>query len=139
MAMIDINYWAVLVSAIVSMLIGAFWYSPAGFGKAWMQLMGIGKKDMDKATGKGMGSRYFMMFVGTLVMVYVLAYFVNYAGASDIMAGLQAGFWAWLGFIAPIMLSSVLWEGKPWKLYWINVTHYLVVLLVSGAILAAWH
>ena len=50
---IDLNYWAVLVSAVASMTIGALWYSPILFGKIWMNLMKIDLKSMDKMEDKG--------------------------------------------------------------------------------------
>lgn len=51
---------------------------------------------------------------------------------------MQAGFWAWLGFVATIMLGMTLWEGKPFRLYLLNAGYQLLNLLVMGAILAAW-
>ncbi|MDO8656228.1 MAG: DUF1761 domain-containing protein, partial [Nanoarchaeota archaeon] len=41
-----INYLAVLVAAIISMIVGAFWYSPYLFGKQWTELMNLAPKDM---------------------------------------------------------------------------------------------
>ncbi|MCR4312064.1 MAG: DUF1761 domain-containing protein [Candidatus Uhrbacteria bacterium] len=79
-----------------------------------------------------------MMFVGILIMAYVLAHFIEYAGASTAKEGAEGGFWSWLGFIAPVTLGTVLWGGKSWKLWAINNGHYLVALLVMGAIIAGW-
>lgn len=47
----------------------------------------------------------------------------------------MAGFWNWLGFIAPVTLGVVLWEGKPWKLWVLHNAYYLLALLVMGVIL----
>ena len=134
---VSINYLAVLVTAVISMVIGFLWYGPL-FGKVWMQLMKIDKKKMEEAKKKGMAKSYIIMFIGLIIMNYILAHFVSYAQAKTAVEGMQLGFWIWLGFIATVMLSSVLWEGRPVKLYLINVAHYLVALLVSGAILAVW-
>ena len=43
-----VNYWAILVSGVAAVVIGAVWYSPGVFGKAWMQLVGFKKEDMKK-------------------------------------------------------------------------------------------
>lgn len=138
MATVDINYWAVLVSALAAFGIGAVWYSLL-FGKQWMQLMNINLAAMNKPEMKKKATRgYVIMFIALLVMAYVLAHFVDYADANSIGEGILAGFWIWLGFLATTMLGSFLWEDKPLALYLINVGHYLVVLLVMGAILAAW-
>ena len=138
MPQVDINYVAVLIAAIVSMAIGSFWYSMKGFGKQWMALSGITPDKINAAKAKGMQKTYAIAFVGSLVMSYVLAHFVDYAGAATIARGAQAGFWSWLGFIAPVALGSVLWEGKPWKLYVLNNAYYLVSLMVMGALLTVW-
>jgi hypothetical protein len=57
---------------------------------------------------------------------------------TGVAAGLQAAFWNWLGFVAPVTIGSVLWESRPWKFWFITAGYYLVVLLINGAILAAW-
>lgn len=136
MPTIDINYWAVLVAAIAGMAIGAIWYSVL-FGKKWMELMNLDEKKMEVMKEKAKWS-YVWGFLTLLVTAYVLAHIVDYTEATTWLAGLQAGFWVWLGFVATIMLGSVLWEGKPVKLYLIGTAHELVNLLVMGVILAVW-
>ncbi len=136
MPTIDINYWAVLVAAIVGMAIGAIWYSVL-FGKKWMELMNIDSQKMDEMKAKAKWS-YVWGFLTLLVTAYVLAHLVDYAEATTWLGGLQAGFWVWLGFVATVMLGGVLWEGKPVKLYLIGAAHELVSLLVMGVILALW-
>lgn len=133
----EISYLAVLISAIAGFVIGALWYSVL-FGKVWMKLSGMDRKKIEKEKKKGMAKSYVAGFAALLVMAFVLAHFVDMAEATTVLGGAQAGFWSWLGFIAPVMLGSVIWEGKSLKLYIINVAHYLVVLLVMGSILAVW-
>src|SRR3989344_2277117 len=134
----DINYLAVLVAAVASMALGFLWYGPL-FGKTWAQLMGFDKKKMAEAKKKGMPKQtWVLMVAGTLVTSYVLAHFVDYLDATNVAGALQAGFWLWLGFIVPVQLGMVLWEGKPWKLYFINVAYYLVNLSVMASILVLW-
>ena len=138
---VPINYLAVLASGIASMIIGALWYGPL-FGKQWMALSGKTPADIKAAKAKGMAKSYALMFVGALVMAYVLAHALvfasEYLGAVGVAAGLMAGFWNWLGFIAPVTLGTVLLDGKPWKLSIRNTADYLVTLLVMGVILAMW-
>ena len=132
---VPINYLAVLVAAVASMVVGFLWYGPV-FGKAWMKEMGMSKEK------KGAGKSYGMMFVGSLVMSYVLAHATIFAATyfkmSGVSAGLMSGFWNWMGFVAPVTLGSVLWEGKSWKLWVLNNGYYLVTLLAMGTILSVW-
>ena len=134
----DINYWAVLVSAIVSMIIGMIWYNPSVFGSIWMKGIGKNEKDMQKDKEKGMAWRYIFALISSLVMSFILAHVVDYTEAVSIGRGLEAGFWIWLGFIATTMTGMVLWEVKPWKVYFINAGFYLVSLIIQGSILAVW-
>ena len=138
---VPINYMAVLGGAVVSMVLGSLWYGPL-FGKAWIALSGMSEKQMAMAKEKGMGSSYALMFVGSLVMSFVLAHALVFASAylkaDGISAGLTAGFWNWLGFIAPVTLSTVLWDKKPWKLWILNNGYHLTSLLLMGALLAVW-
>lgn len=138
MPIIEVNYLAVLGAAAINMGLGAFWYSMSGFGKTWMKLSGISKEDIEKAKKAGMTKSYGIAALGSFVMAYVLAHIIGFAQGDTIAEGLQGGAWVWLGFVATVLLSSVLWENKPWKLYAINAGYYLVSLLLMGALLAVW-
>ena len=132
----NINYVSVLAAAVVNMVLGYLWYGPF-FGKMWMKLTGRTKESMEKDKAQMpivMGS----MFLGALVMAYVLAHFVQLAGATTLIGGATVGFWAWLGFVATTMLQDVLYEKKNKQLAAINMGYNLVALVVNGAILASW-
>ena len=137
MPMANVNITAVLVAAIASFVIGGLWYGPL-FGKLWVKLSGFGKKELKAAKEKGVGMTYVLGFIATLVTAYVLAFFVDYTQATTINAGIQTGSWIWLGFVAPVLIGSVLWEGKPFKLFVLNAAHWLVSLGVMASILAVW-
>lgn len=123
-------------AAVAAMIIGASWYSPLGFGKAWVRLSGVSKATMEKAKKKGMGKSYAAAFASNIVMASVLALFISGPRASA-YSGVVTGGFIWLGFIATMTLGMVLWEGKPFKLYLLNNGHELVTLVVMGAILGA--
>ena len=136
---VNVNFLAVLVSVIASMIIGALWYSPVLFGKAWMKLSKINPQTIKQSQKKGMWKAYLGTFIGLFVMGYVLSHIIAYAQAHTLLGGITAGVWVWIGFIAPVMLGSIFWEQKPITLYVINVAHYLVVLIIMGGILGVWH
>jgi len=138
MASVDINYIAVFVATLVSFVLGFLWYSPSWFGTTWMKLSGIDMKKAKAAQKKGMGKTMFIGFLSTLVMAYVLAWFIKMMSIGTAIGGMQTAFWIWLGFFAMPQLGIVLWERKPVQLYYINTGHYLVTLLIMGAILAVW-
>ncbi|MGB3922110.1 MAG: DUF1761 domain-containing protein [Minisyncoccia bacterium] len=137
---IGINYWAVLVAAVSSMAVGFLWYGLL-FKKPWMAMMGYAPEVM---SGMKMAANkaYAIQFVASLVMAYVLSHVLvfatSYMNSSGWTSGASSGFWMWLGFVAPVSLGVVLWENKPWKLWYINASHYLVSLIVMGIILSLW-
>ncbi len=104
--------------------------------------MGMTKESMKGFKNSDMAKLYGIQLLGSLVMAFVLAHTIVFAmaflGSTGISAGLQTGFWNWLGFVAPTTLASVLWEGKSWKLYALNNAYYLVLLSVMGVLLALW-
>lgn len=135
---VNVNYLAILVASVASFLLGWLWHSPMVFGKMWMKLSDMDQKKIDAAKKKGMAKPILLQFIATLVMGYVLAYFVSYAEAGTIIEGAMVGIWTWIGFVATVMIGMVIWEGKPFKLFLINAGHVLVSLIVMGAILAVW-
>ena len=139
--MVPINYLAVLASAIVMMVLGYLWYGPI-FGKMWTELAGLTPEKMAAAKAKGMTMSYVIQAIGALLTSFVLAHAIVFAGAymqiSGIAAGLEGAFWNWLGFVAPATVGMVLWEGKPWKYWFIVAGYYLVSMLVIGVLLGLW-
>ncbi len=81
---------------------------------------------------------YVLAMLGSLVMAYVMAHFTQYVGAMTAELGAQLGFWAWLGFVAPVQMSEVLWGKKSWQLYGLNTAFELVSMVAMGTILATW-
>jgi hypothetical protein len=137
---LSINYVAVVAAAVASLVVGFLWYGVL-FKKQWMSLMGI---THESVSGMKMSANqaYFVQFIASLIMAYVLAHSLVYANpylsTRDLGAGLLVGFWNWLGFVMPVTLGMVLWENKPWKLWLLNASNYLVSLMVMGAILSLW-
>lgn len=136
--MVEVNYWAVVVSAIASMVIGSIWYGPL-FGKAFIKAMGMDQWSPEKQAEmkKGMTLTYLWQFVASLVMFYVFAAAMAATDMLSVMGGVQAAIWAWLGFVVPIKLGDALWGGKM-SMFWIGIGNMLVTLLAAGAIIGAW-
>jgi hypothetical protein len=137
---VEPNIVAVLIAALVPMVLGAVWYSSLMFGKQWMKLMG--KTEEELKAGFSPLKTYGLSFVMYFVMAYVLGHFVIYAtsftGSSGFGAGMQAGFWAWLGFVFTTSVITMLYESRKSGIVWINALYNLVSLLLMGGILAAW-
>ena len=133
---IVINYWAVVVSAVASMVVGMLWYGPL-FGKSWMTMTGITKESM-KTMALSPAKAMALGLVNALIMAYVLGYYVVALGAIGVVEALMLAFWTWLGFVATTQISGFLWEGKPIKLFLLNTAYSLVTYSVMALILVLW-
>ncbi len=131
----NVDWLAVLIAAIANMVIGALWYSPMLFGKSWMKLTGMSEAKIKAAKKSGMMQSYTIAFIGSLLMAYVFAVILTLTASATLAAASKMAVWVWLGFIAPVMLGMVLWEGKSVTLYLMNILYYLVALLAMGVVL----
>ena len=131
----DLHWLAVVVAAVIYMVIGSAWYSPGGFGKVWAKALGkkVGDMGGDPNTGYGLTA------VGALVQSFIIANLVRDIGLTTASQGVALGIGIWLGFIAFVSASDVVFSGRPWKVWQINAGYYLVVLIINGGLLAAWH
>ncbi len=135
-----INYWAILVCAIASMVVGSVWYGPM-FGKKWMEICGADKVDMEtrKKMQKAAGPLYLVQFLLTLLQLWVFANILNYwPGASTVWIAV----FMWVGFIMPTIAGSSMWNNDTSKVKWarflIQSGYQLVMFIIFGLILGLW-
>lgn len=142
MDVVQVNWLAVVVCAVIYMAIGFAWYSDALFGKTYRKEMKVSDSEM-----KSMGKDFMVKMIGlgmlsAILMAYVLSHNVAfsgaYLGASGVWLGLMTGFWNWLGYQVIIFVNGYLYERKSVKLTVINALYMLIALLVMGSIIAVW-
>jgi Protein of unknown function (DUF1761) len=134
--MLGINYWAVLVAAVIAFVMGGIWYSPLLFGKAWVMLRGI---DSAEAAGTQMRPAEILAeFVRGLIVAVVLAGFVVHLGIVNWVGAISLGLAVWVGFQAMSIVGSVIHEHYPWRLYAIHTGDALAKTLVMAVILGVW-
>jgi len=136
--MYTINFWPILVAAIVAMVIGALWYSPMLFGKDWMTLNKMNDADVKAAKAKGVWGLYVIQFVISLISFCVVGFLVSATGLQTASDGAFLGFLVWLGFVMPIGASGLCWEKKPFKLVLITTVASLLTLVIGAAIIGGW-
>lgn len=139
---VDINYLAVLAATASSVVLGFLWFGPL-FGKQWMRAIGVPMPgEITKAMKQSMMRSYALVAVSSFIMAAVLAhalFYVSYfTDVYDIATGVTTALWAWLGFVVPATLGTVLWESRSWRYWFITAGFWLVALVAAGVILAAW-
>jgi uncharacterized protein DUF1761 len=134
---VEVNFWAVLLAGLSSMVVGAVWYLPGLFGKAWAKMA---KVDMKKKISNGESVVVFgSTFIASLVTAYVLAY-VTFLGHyffsySYLQGALTTAFWLWLGLTAARFLVHDLFEGRRKKLTLINIAHEFFTIMIMALII----
>ena len=140
MHMHSLNWFAILVAAIATMVVGFLWYSPLLFAKPWMREMGYDPNDKAKTQEmqKSAGPAYAGSFVASLISAFTVALILHAIRADSVHDGLITGFHIWLGFVATVQFTGALFAKQSMKLFAINTSYQLVCYLAMGAILTLW-
>lgn len=133
MPTVHVKLIAVIVAALINFGIGALWYSPVLFAKAWMKSIGKKMEDIGKP-----GAEMLLPLAGALLEAYVLAHFVSYAVAVSAMDGARVGLWLGVGIVIPIIGAIAVFERKGWNWFLITIGYQVLALMAMGAVLAAW-
>lgn len=131
----NLNWIAIGISTLVSMAIGAGWYS--GLAKPWIAANGFSDEQIRSVEANDTPIIYVIAAVCHLVMAIVLSGVIFHAGGTDItiMDGVLTAFLIWIGFVVTTMCVNHRFQFKPWALTVIDSGHYLAVMLAQGAIL----
>lgn len=140
MHFLGVNLWAVLVSAVATMVVGFVWYSPMLFAKPWMVLMGYDPNDKAKIAEmqKSAGPSYAMSLIASVLSAIVLGKIIAVSGTVGALDGLKIGLVVWLGFVTTVQFTNALFSRQRNQLYMINTGYQAVCYVVMGAILGAW-
>ncbi len=142
LTVVPLNWLSIILAAIVSVIIGGIWYSPSMFGNAWMRSMGWKMEDIRKGmknmTTEKRLAMYGKAFLISLVMAFVLSLLIHLTPPPSVQNAVELGILVWLGFIATAKLSDMMFEGRSFNYYIINVMYYFVSIIVMSFILATW-
>jgi hypothetical protein len=135
-----INWLAVIVCVVVSMISGSIWYNPKTFFPIWWK--GIGKTGEPGMQGN-MGMTWGLTILSSFVQALAMAFMVNamgslMTGGVSAATGAMTGFMLWFGFIAPTYLVNKLFAGHGLTVWAIEIGNHLVNFVLFGAILGAW-
>jgi hypothetical protein len=136
MTFAGVNYWAVLIAAVVAWLAGAAWYM--SLSKLWISATGLTKEQMDANKTRPLAWLPFVLvFLGHVVMAWTLAGILGHFGTVTIKDGIITGALCWLGFVLTAMLATNAFAMRSYRLTAIDGGHYLLVLVIMGAIIGA--
>ena len=130
---VEVNYLAVLLAMLSSMVVGSIWYAKAVFGQTWIKLAKVDIKNADPV------KPIIITMVVSLITAYVLAHVTylsnQHFGNSFLQDALSTAFWVWLGFTAARFITHDAFEGRPMKLTAINLGNEFVTIMLMGLII----
>ena len=135
-----INLLPILPAVILSMMIGAVWYSL--FAKPWMASTGLTENDIRPKDANGAAIKqspmpYIVAFIAQLVLALTLAGLMEHIGEITILNGIITSLFAWAGFVVAPMAVNHRFQMKPWLLTIIDAGHWLIVFLAQGITIGA--
>ena len=134
----DINYWAVVLATLSSMIVGSIWYTPRVFGTRWAKLANV---DMDRPGASAVGP-----IVVTVLVSFVTAWVLagastiawHFYGGGYLVAALLTAVIFWAGFTAARFITHDAFEGRPSSLTVLNIAHELVTVVIMALIIGVW-
>ncbi len=130
----DVNYWAVLVAAVATMVIGSIYYMPAVAGRAWMKAIGKTEEEIRAANRPIL---FVIAAVLSMIQASVLSAVIGWADAHTLVGGGLVGLVLWIGMAVPMVSVTFLFEGRKLANHVISGIYFLVALVVTGAIIGA--
>ena len=155
-------FFAMIVAALSTLVVGAIWYNPKVFGTAWMNASGLTE---EKLKGANMLVIYGLSVIFAFLMTIILQALVIHQWSVLALTGgdiTKAGptYHAFMDeygdnfrtfkhgalhgaltgviFTLPLIAINGLFERKSWKYILINGGYWIVNLTVMGSILCGW-
>lgn len=166
--MIELNWLAILVAALVPTVIGFIWYNPKVLGTTWMQAAGMTEEKMQ---GANMGLIFGISFVLSLMLAIAMNSVVihqmhlgsillsepGFGDPASEVGKMMEEFMAQYGnnfrtfkhgalhgaiagffIVLPVLGTNALFERKGFKYIAVNVGYWIVTLTLMGGIICAW-
>ncbi|TMJ30272.1 MAG: DUF1761 domain-containing protein [Alphaproteobacteria bacterium] len=128
MTFAGVNYLAIVIAAVL-----AAWYM--GFGRTWTAALGTAPEKMQAARSEpGAYLPFIYTFAAELVMAWTLAGIIGHIGPPTLRSGVISAAFCWFGFVLAAMLVNNSFAKRDRRLLWIDGGHWLIVLLLMGAI-----
>lgn len=158
----EINFLALFVAALSTLVVGFIWYNPKVFGTVWMRETGVTEE-------KAKGANMFKIFALSIIFAFFIAFILQFLvihqyGAMGMMGGdptkampsyeafmadyghafrtfkhgMLHGFMTGLFLALPVIATNALYEMKSWKYILINSGFWIVNFTLMGGIICAW-
>lgn len=134
----SINYIAVVLATLSTMVVGTIWYMPKVFGNYWMKQAGITPSGRAADAARPIIITVIVSFITAWVLAGATAISFNFYGGSFLVNALLTGVILWAGFTAARFITHDQFDNRTVGLTVLNVSHELVTVLVMALIIGVW-
>jgi hypothetical protein len=132
---VQVNYWAVLLAAVSTMVVGAIWYAKPVFGKVWMKYVGLDEKKAQAGAAKALSLTFLLSLLTAYVLAHVTFLAHSFFGNSFFQDAVSTAFWVWLGFVMTRLVTHALFEQRNHKITLLSVGNEFVTIMVMGVVI----
>ena len=134
----EINYWAVLLATLSSMVVGTIWYTPKVFGNYWMKTANVTPSGNSKDAIRPIILTLIVSFVTAWVLAGATYLSWDFYGGSFFVNALLTAIILWAGFTAARFITHDAFDGRPTGLTVLNVAHEFVTIVIMAIIIGVW-
>jgi hypothetical protein len=137
----NMNLLATFVAAIAAWLAGAVYYGV--LCNQWIAALGKTPEQADAERKANAGTvhawlPFVLSFLADLAMAWILAGLIAHLGAFTLRGGIVCGAFVWAGFVLTTVLVNNAFAGRRYMLTVIDTVHWLIALIIIGAVIGAW-
>jgi hypothetical protein len=133
-----VNWLAVVLATVSSMIVGAVWYARPVFGRRWMRLSGITEEAASRGAAVPLIVTFVMSFLTALVLAGTATIVQAYYAGDFLLDTLVTAIVLWIGFTGARMITHDLFDRRPSSLTVLNLAHELVTIVVMALIIGAF-
>jgi hypothetical protein len=133
----EINWLAVVLATVSSMVVGFIWYAKPVFGKLWIRLSGVDESTM----GNGVAAiivTVIVSFVTAAVLAGSAAIAQSFYGGNFLLNTVITSVILWAGFTAARFVTHDAFDRRPAQLTVLNCAHELVTVVIMALIIGAF-
>jgi Protein of unknown function (DUF1761) len=139
MTFVGINHLAVLIAAVAAWLASAAWY----MSLCKIYAVALGKTAEQMAADRKKPDAFLPFiyaFIANIVIAWMLAGVLGHLGSGQVTLrnGVISAAFMWFGFILTTMAVNYSFAGRDRRLFLIDAGNWLIVLLVTGAVIGVF-
>lgn len=128
----EINWIAVILATVSTMVVGSVWYAPQVFGTWWEKSARVETKSNAVVA---IVITIIVSFISAWVLAGAAAIAQEFYGGSFLANTIVTAIILWAGFTAARFITHDAFENRPRMLTLLNISHELVTYLVMALII----